>query len=304
VLASFFFSRWLGDLSEGPSDLAPAAVPPDDDPTVSIHTVDDRYTLLEQIGSGAAATVYRARDTLLDTVVALKLLRTEATGESDTLERVRQEILLPRDLAHPNVLRVYDLGSSGGAVYLTMRLIEGRTLADTIGTEAPLDPGIAVTIARKVASALAAAHRLNVLHRDIKPGNILLDADNEPYLADFGLARLIEGPSITVHGHFMGTPSYASPEQATVKPLDERSDLYSLGVVLFEMVTGRRPFEADSVAEVLEMQRTAVPTDPRTIVPATPDRLAETILRCLAKDPADRFQTAEDLQAELDELKS
>jgi serine/threonine protein kinase len=157
----------------------------------------------------------------------------------------------------------------------------------------------ALAVAIKLASALAAAHERKILHRDIKPGNILMDSDGEPYLADFGLARLIGGQGVTRHGVFVGTPHYSSPEQVALEDLDERSDIYSLGLVIFEMTTGRRPFEADTVPEILAMQRKAPPPDPTTISPRVPGELAAIILRCLAKDPADRIATASDLEEAL-----
>jgi DNA-binding MarR family transcriptional regulator len=304
-LSSYFLRRWLDDLTaESGSQrrsLTPSPVggPSQSAITQSLEIVAGRYALLEQLGSGAAGTVFKAWDSLLQTQVALKRLRSGVSRGPNALERVRQEILLPRNVAHPNIVRVYDLGTEEGGIYLTMQWVEGRTLEQLIADEAPLSPATAVEIARKIASALAAAHRHKVLHRDVKPGNILMSTDGEPHLADFGLARLIGGPAITSHGMFVGTPSYASPEQAAVEDLDVRSDLYSLGIVLFEMVTGRLPFAADSAAEVLEMQRSAPAPDPKVVRPEVPAPLSEVILRCLEKDPEDRFDTAGDLEAAL-----
>jgi serine/threonine-protein kinase len=180
-----------------------------------------------------------------------------------------------------------------------MQWIDGGTLADVIAREAPLPASRAVTTAAKLASALAAAHGHNILHRDIKPGNILVDRNGEPYLADFGLARLIGETGVTRHGVFVGTPHYASPEQIALEELDERSDLYGLGLVIFEMVTGRRPFEAESLPEVLTMHRTAPPPDPRELVPGLPGELAVLLLRCLAKKPDDRLESAAELEGAL-----
>jgi len=298
VLPSFFFSRWLEDL---PSTQPPPAPPTSvhEDTTLSVQTIDSRYTLHEEIGTGATGSVYKARDALLDTWVAVKLLKPEYTANRDALERVRQEILLSRDIAHPNIVRVYHLASYEGGTYLTMQWIKGGTLSDILSGLAPMPPVQVLAIAAKLASALAAAHSRNVLHRDIKPGNILIDEDGEPYLADFGLARLIGEHGLTRHGVFVGTPHYASPEQVTLDPLDERSDIYALGLVIFEMATGKRPFEADTVAEVLAMQRSVPPPDPTSIAPAIPGELAALTLRCLAKDPADRIANAVELEGAL-----
>ncbi len=295
--SGFFLRRWLDDLAiarlpESPRGRPESAPPPDQDTTLSLRTIDGRYTLQDEIGAGAAGTVYKAWDSLLQTQVALKLLRSECTANPDALERVRQEILLSRDIGHPNILRIYHLGAFEGRTYLTMQWIPGATLAELIADRAPLPLATIVGISTRLASALAAAHGRTILHRDIKPSNILLGGEGEPYLADFGLARLIGDHGITSHGLFVGTPHYASPEQVALEPLDERSDLYAFGVVLFEMATGRRPFTAATVQEMLDMHRSVRPPDPRTITPSVPAALAELILRCLEKKPSDRIPSA------------
>jgi len=299
MLPSFFLRRWLEDLAiaQPPPPPQPASV--SEDPTISVRTIDNRYTLHEEIGAGATGSVFNARDALLDTWVAVKLLKPEYTANSSALERARQEILLSRDIAHPNILRVYHLASYEGGTYITMQWIKGGTLADIILEQGPLPVREVLSFATKLSSALAAAHSLNILHRDIKPGNILVDDDGEPYLADFGLARLIGEHGLTHHGVFVGTPHYSSPEQVALQELDERSDIYALGLVIFEMAAGRRPFEADTVAEILAMQRSTPPPDPATISPAIPGELAAIIVRCLAKDPADRIANAVELEEAL-----
>jgi serine/threonine-protein kinase len=299
VLPSYFLIRWLEDLA---TTQPPPATQPDslhEDPTISVRTIDSRYTLHEEIGAGATGSVFKARDALLDTWVAVKLLKPEYTANRNALERVRQEILLSRDIAHPNILRVYHLASYEGGTYITMQWIKGSTLADVIAERGALPTPEVLTLATKLSSALAAAHRHNILHRDIKPGNILVDDEGEPFLADFGLARLIGGHGLTQHGVFVGTPHYCSPEQVALEDLDERSDIYTLGLVIFEMATGRRPFEAETVAEILAMQRSAPPPDPSTVVPGISGELAAIILRCLAKDPSDRIASAQELEAAL-----
>jgi serine/threonine-protein kinase len=207
--------------------------------------------------------------------------------------------LLSRDIAHPNILRVYHLASYEGGTYLTMQWIKGGTLADLLSERGALPIPEVLTLAIKLSSALAAAHSSNILHRDIKPGNILMDDDGEPYLADFGLARLIGEQGLTQHGVFVGTPHYCSPEQVALQELDERSDIYALGLVIFEMSTGRRPFEADTVADILAMQKSASPPDPIAISPKIPGELAAIILRCLAKDPTERIANAKELEEAL-----
>jgi len=299
VLPSYFLMRWLEDLAVTQPPPQPTATSLHEDPTISVRTIDSRYTLHEEIGVGATGSVFKARDALLDTWVAVKLLKPEYTANRNALERVRQEIVLSRDIAHPNILRVYHLASYEGGTYLTMQWIKGGTLADVIAERGALPTPEVLTLATKLSSALAAAHSHNILHRDIKPGNILVDEEGEPFLADFGLARLIGELGLTQHGVFVGTPHYCSPEQVALEELDERSDIYALGLVIFEMATGRRPFEAETVAEILAMQRSAPPPDPTSILPRIPGELAAITLRCLAKDPSDRIANAKELEEAL-----
>ena len=299
VLPSYFLIRWLEDLAitQPPPEPQPGSL--HEDPTISARTIDGRYTLHEEIGSGATGSVFKAHDALLDTWVAVKLLKPEYTANRNALERVRQEIVLSRDIAHPNILRVYHMASYEGGTYLTMQWIKGGTLAEVIAERGALPTAEVLTLATKLSSALAAAHSHNVLHRDIKPGNILVNEEGEPFLADFGLARLIGEHGLTQHGVFVGTPHYCSPEQVALEELDERSDIYGLGLVIFEMATGQRPFEAETVAEILAMQRSAPPPDPTTISPSIPGELAAITLRCLAKAPADRIANARKLEEAL-----
>ncbi len=310
VLANYFFRRWLEELSDsgkaasgGRRDGATIpGSPPAGDETLSLGEalgeLDGRYELLEQIGTGATGVVYKAYDKLLQVKIAIKVLKGEYARNEEALERFRQEIVLSRDIGHPNVLRVYHLGQAQGETglasrtYITMQLVEGPTLGEMIAAEAPLDEKTVVVLGRKLARALAAAHARQVLHRDIKPHNILVGPGPEPFLTDFGLARVIGAPGITRGGLFLGTPYYTSPEQADLRPLDERSDLYALGLVLYEMAAGRRPFEADTAQEILEMHRRTPPPDPRQRRPELSPAVSRIILRCLEKDPADRYPDA------------
>jgi len=190
VLPSYFLMRWLEDLAVTQPPPQPTATSLHEDPTISVRTIDSRYTLHEEIGVGATGSVFKARDALLDTWVAVKLLKPEYTANRNALERVRQEIVLSRDIAHPNILRVYHLASYEGGTYLTMQWIKGGTLADVIAERGALPTPEVLTLATKLSSALAAAHSHNILHRDIKPGNILVDEEGEPFLADFGMGSL------------------------------------------------------------------------------------------------------------------
>ncbi len=312
VLANYFFRRWLEELPGfAPAASAagrrpgttlpgtPAAGTAADrgaDATltlgVELGELDGRYELLRQIGAGATGVVYKAYDKLLQVKIAIKVLKREYAANEEALERFRQEIVLSRDIGHPNVLRVYHLGQSAGKTFITMRLVEGPTLGEMIAAEAPLPEEQILILGRKLAQALAAAHGRKVLHRDIKPHNILVGEGPEPFLTDFGLARVIGAPGITRGGLFLGTPYYTSPEQADLRPLDERSDLYALGLVLYEMAAGRRPFEAETAQEILEMHRCAAPPDLRELRPELSAQLSGVILRCLEKNPAERYPDA------------
>lgn len=304
-LANFFFERWFRELpsierAHRPDRGARAALEPTlQEPSSDVRKaeplrcIDDRYELLLRLGSGASGEVFKAHDTLLGTVIAIKLLKPEYCSNKDAAVRLNREVILSRDLTHPNILKIYHLGDDHGQKYVTMQYVDGPNLAEVISREAPFTIERAVAITRTLAAALSVAHKGKVLHRDIKPANILMDGAGEPHIADFGLARLLDGPDVTRDGTFLGTPVYASPEQIRGESLDERSDLYALGVVTFEMVTGRRPGRDDARARALE---------PESLRPGVPNSLSELILRCLAADPEERFRDAGELTEALDAL--
>ena len=310
ILVNYFFRRWIKDLAsmeQSSTYSRPAAISTEDTTLGQdggLGVIDRRYQLLQQAGEGATGIVYKAYDKLLQVGIAIKVLRTEFAGNEAVLERFRKEIILSRDIGHPNVLRVYHLGEFGGGKYLTMQWVDGRTLGSLVSAEAPFTEARCVAIAAKLAAALEAAHAHKVLHRDIKPENVLLDGDEEPHITDFGVARVLGEPGITRPGIFLGTPNYASPEQAKLSPLDERSDHYALAVVLFEMATGRRPFEAATAEEILKMHKTAPPPDPREIQPNISPEFSKLILRCLEKDPAKRYPNTGALRSALEGLRS
>ena len=308
LLCNSFFRTWLEDwVREHDVDAVVTQVGDLPAPSSSgvsdvLDTIDGRYELLAREGEGATGIVYRARDTLLHTEIAIKMLRPEYCANEGALERFRREIVLSRDISHPNVLRTYHLGEDTHCTYLTMQWVDGQTLAQLIVDEAPLDEGAAVKIVAKLTAALEAAHARKVLHRDIKPQNIMVNRRREPYLMDFGVARVLGGPGVTSSGVFLGTPNYASPEQAALQPLDERSDLYALGVVLFELAVGRRPFLGNTSQDVLTQHKKTAPPDPRGLRPDLSAGLADVILRCLAKDPAQRYPSATALRQALQHL--
>ncbi len=307
VLVNYFFRRWLKTQRTSDGSAGSATTPTiNEQSTVAdrakLGPFGERFELLQEAGKGATGVVFKAFDRLLRVEIALKLLRPEYAANPEALERFRKEIVLTRDIAHPNIARIYDLGEIEDRKYLTMKWIDGSTLGREIAEHAPFGLERTLTLARKLSSALDALHGKGILHRDIKPHNIMLDTQGEPYLTDFGLVRLLGRPGTTQSGIFLGTPDYASPEQAHMLELDERSDVYSLGLILFEMAVGHRPFIGDSVGEVLEMHKVKPAPDPRRLRPTIPTRLSSVILRCLEKKPTHRFSNAGELRKALEAL--
>ncbi len=259
----------------------------------------NRYEVKEVLGTGGMGVVYRAFDRELREPVAIKALRPEALGGSGVaLERFKQEIRLARRIAHRNVVRTYDLGEVNGTYYLTMEYVEGTSLTQLIATRGPLPVPVTLTIGKQLCRALEVAHEQGVIHRDIKPQNIVVEPSGVLKVMDFGIARLADrskDEGLTKEGMTIGTPAYMSPEQLAGKELDARSDLYSVGVVLFECLTRRLPFEADTTYSLIAKHLGQAAPHPRTINPDVPESLAQVILKAMAKEPADRYQTAAQL---------
>ncbi|OGO33966.1 MAG: hypothetical protein A2Z16_15915 [Chloroflexi bacterium RBG_16_54_18] len=258
-----------------------------------------QYKLDRRLGRGGMASVYKAYQPGTDRHVAIKILPRDDMGDPNFLNRFRQEARIIANLEHPHILPVYDYGEANGYTFLVMRLVEGGTLADLLrGRPLPLER-IGKTISQ-LAEALDYAHSRGVVHRDIKPGNILVDANGRCLLSDFGIAKMaVSSPQYTVTGSFVGTPQYASPEQALGKDLDGRSDIYSLGVILYEMATGKVPYEADTpMGLVIKHVNEPLPA-PSSVNPSLPPALESVIARSLAKDRRDRFQTAGEMASAL-----
>ncbi len=268
----------------------------------------NRYEIRQQLGAGGMGVVYRALDRELQESVAIKTLKPELLGDANLLERFKQEIRLARKISHPNVVRTHDLGESDGIYFITMEFVDGTSLDQVIAKRGALPLAVALTIGRQLCRALEVAHGVGVVHRDIKPQNLVVDAQGFLKVMDFGIARLVEGrqamgPGLTAEGSIIGTPEYMAPEQLMGQAVDGRSDLYAAGVVLFECLTGRRLFEGNSFATVLMKQVQEPAPDPRTLVPGLPAEVAALVLKALAKRPAERWQSAAEFHEALDRIR-
>jgi len=263
-----------------------------------------RYEIIEELGAGGMGRVYRAHDTKLNEEVALKLIKPEIAADKRTVERFRNEIKNARKISHPNVCRTHDLGEEGKALYLTMEYIRGEDLRSLIHRMKVLAVGSAVSVGRQIATGLAEAHKQGIVHRDLKPGNVMIDKDGQAKIMDFGIARSVVGGGITGEGAIIGTPEYMSPEQVEGKPADARADIYGLGIILFEMVTGRPPFEGETAFSIANKHKSEPAPDPRMLNPQIPEDLSRLILRCLEKERGSRYQATEELLADLGRIEA
>jgi eukaryotic-like serine/threonine-protein kinase len=259
-----------------------------------------RYEILQMLGEGGMGAVYKARDRELDRFVALKLIRPELAANPSILARFKQELLLSREVTHRNVIRIYDLGDADGVKFITMEFVEGQDLRSLIQEKKKFPPEEAVELMQQVCRALEAAHTLGIIHRDLKPQNIMRDQTGRILVMDFGLARMVEGDGMTQTGALVGTMEYMSPEQALGKDLDQRSDLYSMGLILYELLTGKMPFKAESaVASLIKRnQEQAVPVSDHD--GTIPRALSNVVSKCLERDPALRYQTATEFLQDLE----
>ena len=270
------------------------------EPNETPRIFSERYELSHLIARGGMAEVYRAHDRLLDRPVALKVLFPELSVDRSFVERFRREAQAAANLSHPNIVPVFDWGEDSGTYFIVMEFIDGRPLSSILKTAGPLSADRTADIGAHVAAALGYAHKHGVIHRDVKPGNVLITDEGQVKVTDFGIARAINTEeSLTQTGAVMGTATYFSPEQAEGVGVDARSDIYSLGVVLFEMVTGRPPFLGDTpVAVASKHVRDHAPA-PRELNPSIPPTFEAIILKSMAKNPEHRYATAEDLRADL-----
>ncbi|WP_422448249.1 Stk1 family PASTA domain-containing Ser/Thr kinase [Thermoanaerobacterium sp. DL9XJH110] len=259
----------------------------------------NRYTILEEIGGGGMAVVYKARCNLLNRVVAIKVLRSEFSGDEEFVRRFRREAQAAASLSHPNIVSIYDVGQEDGSYYIVMEYVEGKTLKDLIRQEAPMPPVEVVEIGRQICDALECAHKNKIIHRDIKSHNIIITPEGRVKVTDFGIARAVTGTTITHTGDVFGSVHYFSPEQARGDVVDERSDIYSVGIILYEALTGRLPFDGQTPVAVALKHIQESPEPISGMIRNFPGALEAIVTKCLAKSPDERFQSAGELKMAL-----
>src|SRR3984957_11575342 len=264
----------------------------------------DRYEILKLLGQGGMGAVYKARDRELDRMVALKVIRPELAESPEILQRFKQELILARKVTHRNVIRIFDLGDADGIKFITMEFIEGRDLKSLLVEKGKLPPEQAVDVVQQVCLALEAAHSEGVVHRDLKPQNIMMDGQGRASVMDFGIARSLEMGGMTQTGALIGTPEYMSPEQVRGEHVDARSDLFTVGIIFQELLTGALPYKAETaMASMYKRTRErAIPV--RQLNPDVPQYLNDVVAKCLEMEPQDRYQSAREMYDALEEGKN
>ncbi len=263
-----------------------------------------KYQVLEELGRGGMGRVYKVLDKEIKEEIALKLINPDISTDERTIERFRNELKLSRQISHRNVCRMYEFHEEEGQYYITMEYVPGEDLKTSIKRIGPLTPGKFIFIAKQICAGLAEAHRLGVIHRDLKPRNIMIDKEGNVRIMDFGIARSLRTEGVTDTGVMIGTPEYMSPEQVEGRGTDHRSDIYSLGIILFEMLTGELPFQGKTPISVALKHKTEFPPDPKDINAQIPEELSQMILKCLEKDKSRRYQSIQELHSELSRMEN
>jgi serine/threonine protein kinase/predicted Zn-dependent protease len=261
-----------------------------------------RYKIIEELGKGGMGKVYRVFDQKLNEEVALKLIRPDIAADKKTIERFKNELKLARKIRHKSVGSMYELMEEQGVHFITMEYVSGQDLKGILHQMGQLTVGKAISVAKQICEGLAEAHSIGIVHRDLKPSNIIIDRGGNAKIMDFGIARAVKEKSITGAGVIIGTPQYMSPEQVEGKDVDQRSDIYSLGIILYEMLTDKVPFEGETPLTVGVKQKTEMPTDPKDFNERIPEELSLLVLKCLAKGKEDRYQSAEEVKSALEKL--
>lgn len=261
--------------------------------------IANRYEIIENVGNGGMATVYRAKDNVLNRFVAVKILRDEFTTDDEFIKRFRSEAQAVASLNHPNIVGVYDVGNEGNLYYIVMELVQGKTLKEVIAEEGKLSWKWSINVAIQIASALETAHKNNIVHRDIKPHNIIITEEGVAKVTDFGIAKAVSNSTITAFGTTIGSVHYFSPEHARGGYTDAKSDLYSLGVVMYEMVTGKVPFDADTPVSIALMHMQEKAIEPAILNPTIPNSVNKIIIKAMQKDANLRYQSASEMLKDL-----
>ncbi|UCE41783.1 MAG: protein kinase [Candidatus Aminicenantes bacterium] len=264
--------------------------------------IAERYEIIEALGRGGMGQVYRVYDKKIEGEVALKIIKPEISSNKKTIERFRNELKLAREISHRNICRMYDLNEENGTSFITMEYVPGENLKSFIRRSELLSIGKTIAIAKQICEGLAEAHKQKVIHRDLKSSNIMIDKEGNVRIMDFGIARSLGSKEITDSGMRIGTPEYMSPEQADAKETDHRSDIYSFGIILYEMLTGRLPFEGDTSSIIVARHKRETPENPKSLNSQIPDALNRLVLKCLEKTAEQRYQNAEIILHELEDI--
>src|ERR1700722_14833307 len=280
-----------------PSAAAGAGLGASLDPGTVLGT---RYEIMQMLGQGGMGAVYKAKDLELDRIVALKVIRPELAIHPDTPARFKQELILARQITHRNVIRIFDLSEASGIKFITMEFIEGQDLKSLVTEKGRISFEEAAGFIEQVCLALEAAHAEGVVHRDLKPQNIMVDKQGRASVMDFGIARSVEAGGMTMTGMVVGTPEYMSPEQVMGERVDVRSDLFTMGVIFYELLVGAMPYQSDSLQGAMFKRTREIPKPPKEVDPAVPQILSDITAKCLQIDPARRYQSSREIITDLE----